>query len=187
MDDQESQKLGEAFYVGPILVDISENMIGGYNAKTANDGVLGPVELGFEISTTAYDDDDFERGPADMVREVIDQMRLALARCWIFGRVDLMGDDLGTEDWQVVEKVRDALPEGYLEITPALTAEACLRQKERDAATGAWLEALGDFMKAQQERPDENITLGDAVERQKKGSEEVRKIIDEGGETVEDE
>jgi hypothetical protein len=178
VDDQEVQRLGEALYVGQILVEISENMIGGYSATTANDDVLGFVELGFEISTTVYDDDDAEREPADMLREVIDQMRLALARCLIFGRMSLMGEHLDAEDWQVVEKVRDALPAGYLEITPTLTAEACVRQEERDAAIGAFLESMVEAIEAQQQHPDENITWREAAERQKKRSEEIRRIVE---------
>ncbi len=186
MDEREPQRIREALYVGEILVDISPNLIGGYNAKTANDNVLGPVELGFEISVTAYDADDYERESADMVREVIDQMRHALARCFIFGKMRLMGDGLDAEEWGVVEKVRNALPGGHLEITPALAAEACLRQQERDAALGAGFEKMLEFMEAQQERSDENITFGEAVKRQDKGSEEVRKIV-EGEEAASEE
>jgi hypothetical protein len=129
---------------------------------------LGPLELGFEISTTAYylDHNDNERETADMVREVIDRMRYALARCFIFGEIELVHDGkLADEDWEVVERVRDALPVGYVKITPSLTAEACLRQEQRDAGLDAWLEEMGEFMEAQQEHPDENITLGEARKR----------------------
>jgi hypothetical protein len=180
MDEQGPQWINRALYVGGILVEISDDF-DGYKAETANDGVLGPVELGFEISVTAYDldDNDNAREDADMVREVIDAMRLALARCFIFGKMEFVhGGMIDDEGWEAVEKVRDALPEGYLEITPALAAEACLRQEEREAAMDAWLESVGELMEAQKRHPDENITLGEAAERQEKGSAEIRRIVE---------
>jgi hypothetical protein len=178
MDDQDPQRIAEALYVGPVLVEISATSMGSYQAKTANDGVLGVTELGFEIRATAYDNDDAEREPADMVRAVIDRMRHALARCFIFGKMDLMDGGLDEQEWAVVEKVRDALPEGYLEITPALAVEACLRHEERDAAVAEWVETMTDFIEMQQERPGENITLRDAVKRYEERSEEVHKIVE---------
>jgi hypothetical protein len=183
-EDQQPHFAG-ALYVGAILVAVSGEAFG-FKAKSANDSVLGLIELGFEVSATAYDQDDKlldnednEGVVADLVREAIDRLRYALARCFIFGKMELINDGLtDEEDWEVIEKVWDSLPESYFEITPALAAEACIRQEKRDAAFGAWLEQLGEFMEAQQKHPDENITLGEAEERQAEGAEVVRKIVD---------
>jgi hypothetical protein len=93
-------------------------------------------------------------------------------------------NDLGLEDedWKVFQEVWDALAkeEGYFEITPLLTVEACKRQVEQDEATGEFLEYIGELMESQQRHEGENITFGEAMDRQKKGAEQLRRIVEEG-------
>lgn len=197
----DEQKPTNALYVGTILVEIAvDGPLGDYVARTFNDHVLGPTELGFDVSFTAHEDledDDDARTVEEIVqeikdaevvtevideavvRELIDGIRFALARCCIFGKIELVNDGfVGDRDWKVVEKVRDELPAEYFEITPALFVEACSRQEEKDAALGAFLEQVGELLKSQQQHEDEDVTVGEALDRQKKGSEEIRRIIE---------
>jgi hypothetical protein len=177
-----------ALYIGEILVNIdTEWSSGDYTATTYNDHVFGHVALGFEISVTAFaydpEDEEKDRPVAEVATELIEGMRHALARCFIFGEMRLVNDlGLEDEDWKVFQEVWDALAkeEGYFEITPLLTVEACKRQVEQDEATGEFLEYIGELMESQQRHEGENITFGEAMDRQKKGAEQLRRIVEEG-------
>jgi hypothetical protein len=185
---------GDLFHVGPIFVDV------GYTdcpeART-NDGVLGAVDLGGEIVVRLYEygeygDEDGELDPdppdgsVGMWKMLLTQMRDMLARCLMFGRMHPMWR--GSEEEEGYKEFNQAaaeLGEDFFNTTPG-TAVAALRERAReDENTRAFWEGLGRFMEAQQERPDENITLGDAVERHKERTDEVRKIV-EGEEAAED-
>jgi hypothetical protein len=168
-------------YVGEILVEIAEDWHGSFIARTHNDHVLGMRKLGFEVSATVHlDDGDLEEPPYEAIfRELLDAVRLALARCCLFGTMEVFNDGwVDDEEWKIAEKVLEELPDSYFEITPALTKEALLIEAERDEALGKWLDAMGELLHSQQNYEGENISLGEAHHRRKEGAEQMRKIVE---------
>ncbi len=161
----------DAFYVGDILVEVyDEGFSSGYKAATANEDVVGVADLGFEISVRAFHEYEDDPDKAATALEAIDRLRYPLARCCVFGRMQLIKEMATAEDWEIVEKVWDELPEDYFEITPALTAEACRRQTHRDERGAEVIDKIICFMGEEGLRRRLNkeerakMTLGEALE-----------------------
>jgi hypothetical protein len=144
----------EALYVGPILVEVYDDFIWGWTAETANGSVLGVTDFGFELCVrSTYDREDDNYSDEIAIREVIEKMRYALARCFIFGRMRLVLERGSDEAQALTERVWSELPEGFFEITPALT-------EERDQAlfgairrADAYTSTLSRLEDAEEERP----------------------------------
>jgi hypothetical protein len=154
-------------YVGEILVEIAEDSHGGFIARTYNDYVFGMRKLGFEVSATVpIDDDDLDDPPYEAIfTELLNGIRLALARCCLFGRMKVFNDGMvDEEEWKIVEKILGELPNEYFEITPALTKEALQVEAERDDAFGRFLDHMGELLSSQQKHEGENITVGEALD-----------------------
>jgi hypothetical protein len=114
----------EALYVGPILVEVYDDFVWGWTAETANGSVLGVTDLGFDLCVrSTYDREDDDYSDEIAIREVMEKMRYALARCLIFGRMRLVLERGSDEAQALTERVWSELPEGFFEITPALAEE----------------------------------------------------------------
>ena len=59
-----------------------------------------------------------------------------------------------------------------------LTKEALQVEAERDDAFGRFLDHMGELLSSQQKHEGENITVGEALDRQEKGASQMRKIIE---------
>ncbi len=147
----------EALYVGPILVEVYDDFVWGWTAETANGGVLGVTDLGFDLCVrSTYDREDDNYSDEIAIREVMEKMRYALARCLIFGRMRLVLERGSDEAQALTEKVWSELPEGFFEITPALTEErdqtpfGAIRRADAFTST---LSRLEDAEEQEEERP----------------------------------
>jgi hypothetical protein len=186
------EELAGLLNMGTIFVEIElDEALGGLTAKTMNDMLFGPVELGFELTVSAIDLDYYEdaydeRTPEqqaqkieELVREVLEGMRLALARCFLFGKMRPGTSGMLDEQTdRALDKVLAEKDEEYFLITLRLTQTALQEQANRDEAFMGFLNHMGELMESQQASPDENITIGEALDRQEKGAEQVRKIVD---------
>ena len=147
----------EALYVGPILVEVYDDFIWGWTAETANGSVLGVTDLGFDLCVrSTYDREDDNYSDEIAIREVMEKMRYALARCLIFGRMRLILERGSDEAQALTERVWSELPEGFFEITPALAEERDQTPfgaiRRADAFTGT-LSRLEDAEEQEEERP----------------------------------
>jgi hypothetical protein len=147
----------EALYVGPILVEVYDDFVLGWTAETANGGVLGVTDLGFDLCVrSTYDREDDNYSDEIAIREVMEKMRYALARCLIFGRMRLVLERGSDEAQALTERVWSELPEGFFEITPALAEERDQTPfgaiRRADAFTGT-LSRLEDAEEQEEERP----------------------------------
>lgn len=147
----------EALYVGPILVEVYDDFVWGWTAETANGSVLGVTDLGFDLCVrSTYDREDDNYCDEIAIREVMEKMRYALARCLIFGRMRLVLERGSDEAQALTERVWSELPEGFFEITPALAEERDQTPfgaiRRADAFTGT-LSRLEDAEEQEEERP----------------------------------
>jgi hypothetical protein len=169
----------DALYVGKIYVQVADDFLGGLYART-DDGILGAADLGFELRVTAFHyEEEEDPDVSSWIRELLDKMRLALARCFIWGEMVPYSDLREDEDKETFKKVLNALPEGYLDITPALSMEALAAQSEQDAAFVSGITKLTRLMEEEGLRRGLNkeerakMTLGEIF--QEKSTEEEEK------------
>jgi hypothetical protein len=116
----------------------------------------------------------------ELVREAIENLRLALGRCMIFGKMVLVNEGtLEDEEFAIVEEVWDSFPGEFFEITLSVTCEALTKNAESERRMTEGLDNLLAFMKAQQSTEDgSDITLEEAVYRHDEGTARLRKIIE---------
>lgn len=166
----------DVLYVGKIYVEITEDFSLGEIVAETDAAILGAPQLGFELRTQVsvldYEDDEDPDLEA-MLRQVLDGMRLALARCFIWGKMVLTPDDLSEAAQQGFNKALAGLPEEYLRITPALSLKACVGQAERDARFTVGLKLLGNLMQEEGLRRGLNkeertqMSIGDMMGKEK--------------------
>ena len=144
----------EALYVGAILVEVYDDFVWGWTAETANGSVLGVTDLGFDLRVrSTYDDEDENYSEETAIREVMEKMRCALARCFIFGRMRLVLERGSDEEQALIERVWSELPEGFFEITPALTEERDQALLGAIGRADAFTNTLARPEDAEEERP----------------------------------
>jgi len=182
---------GGLFFVGPIYVEVGTGAHGDYEASTKN-AVFGAVELGGTISARlgygeieGYDpaldeEDTFKENSPEMWVELLTRMRDLLARCMILGTMVVVPSELFLDEneQKVLTKVLHSLPEEFFEITPELAIRLLKERAERERKATERLEATVEMMDAQKARDDENITLGEAMKRLVRGTDEVRRIVE---------
>src|SRR5215216_3228531 len=142
--------------------------------------ITAKVELtnGVEI---VVGDDGLEGDRAETWKRVMRDLRHGLALAVRFGTMELVFDSdaaLDEEDKRFAVAAFDALTEEERTITEEDVARAHEEEARRAMRTAAFFGRLGEFTEAQQQHPDENITIGEAAERHKKGREDVRKIVE---------
>lgn len=186
MDDAEAAR--NRFHVGPIYVEVRYDM--GTPAACTIDGGIGDVDLGAEIVVRlseyefeGADEPDQPYGSVGMWRMLLTRMRDVLASFMLLGEMRPAWDGSAEDEgYGEFGQAVDELGERFFKVTPEVAVEA-IRRRAREAEAGAQgLAALGEFMQAQQARPDEDITLGEAKRRQEEGVEEVRGIVERGDE-----
>lgn len=106
-------------------------------------------------------------------------LRHALALCQHPGKMVLVFDDIGTDvSIDAVQAAFGSLDNEQRTINLEAIALTFEREERAAARAAARLERLAEFARAQRRHEDEEITLYEALERQEKGSEEIRGIVE---------
>jgi hypothetical protein len=112
---------------------------------------------------------------------ILRDLRHGLALACQVGKLVLVFDSISAledEQAEAAEAAFAALSEDERRITFEDVARAHEEEAERSNRMAAFFERLGEFTAAQQQTPDEDITIGEAIERHEQGSEKVRKIVE---------
>jgi hypothetical protein len=187
-------------YVGTVYVDVGYNM----DIPTAEtfDGWLGAVDLGGTISVNLLrymsddpdelSEDDPPSGSVGMWKKLIIEMRDMLARCFVFGEMKIGGGgwlsrQLDKEEEKNIDQAFRELADDDLtiKITPALAVETLQVRARHEQAVTDGIESLVEFIRAQQDHPDENINLGEAMQRQQEGTEILERMLEDDEEADE--
>ena len=198
----DEKNLADMLYVGTIYVEVGVDWSMGTPTAQTVVPTLGATDLGGEISTqlVSYEDEDtppkgyppFES--VEMWKMLLTQMRDLLARCFLSGEIRIsVGLASGIEEVEgEAEKNLDAAitelgDEHFLiPVTPEHTIAALTSRKEDNERVQQVLETLLGFMQAQEEYEGEDIGIGEAVERGKRGTEKIRRIVEGEGDEDED-
>ena len=162
----DEEHLANLFNVGPIFVEVSYDDPAGALART-NDPWLAAVGRDEEIAV---------RLEAPMWQALLQRMRDELAERMILGQMHpVWGGPAEGEGYEQFATVVDELGEEFFTITPS---PELLQQAREDEDFRKPFELLKRFVEAQQQRMEEEITLGHAVERHKQRTEEIRRIVE---------
>jgi hypothetical protein len=187
-------------YVGTVYVDVGYNM----DIPTAEtfDGWLGAVDLGGTISVNLLqymgddpdklDEDDPPFGSVGMWKMLINKMRDMLARCFVFGEMKMggggwLGFQLDKEEEKNLDQAFRELADDDLtiKVTPTLAVETLQVRARHEQAVTDGIERLVELMEAQQDHPDENITLREAMQRKQEGTELLKRMLEDDEEADE--
>jgi|SRR5215203_3545250 len=109
-------------------------------------------------------------------------LRHALALCQHPGKMVLVFDDIGADvDQDAVRAAFDSLSDEQRTVTLEAIAQAFEREQRAAAAAAARLERHADFIRAQKEDDAEQLTLREAFERHRAGTERLRRLAGEEG------
>jgi hypothetical protein len=172
----DEEALANLFNVGPIFGEVSYD--GDDAVARTNDPWLDAVGQGEEIAVR-LDEYDVSKGNIAMWRALLQRMRDELEERMILGQMHpvWIGPAEG-EAYREFAQAVDALGEEFFTITPS---PELLQQAREDEDFCKPFELLKRFVEAQQQRAEENITLGHAVERHKQRTEEIRRIVEGDG------
>jgi hypothetical protein len=187
--------------VGTVYVDVGYDVLGTPAAETLA-GYINTVDLGGTISVTLLqymgddpdklDEDDPPFGSVGMWKMLITEMRDMLARCFVLGEMKMGGDgrlgfQLDKEDEKNIDQAFRELADDDLtiKITPTLAVEALQVRARHEQAVTDGMERLVELMEAQQDHPDENITLREAMRRKQEGTELLKRMMEDDEEADE--
>jgi hypothetical protein len=180
------QSVSDLLYVGPIHVDVGYDM----DAPTAETmDELGAMDLGGKISVDlvryAFGDeedlyeDDPPPGSVGMWKMLLTQMRDMLARCFLFGEMQVVSDRLGhalkeeeEEEAKNLDRAVTELGEEYFKITPGLGLEALKGRARDDRDFTDGLKWLGQLMQ------EEGLARG--LNREERRKMTIRDFLDDG-------
>lgn len=186
------QSISDLLYVGTVHVDVGYDG-GGPTAETVEIG-LGGMDLGGTIRVDlvryAFGDEDLYKddppdGSVGMWTMLLTEMRDMLARCFLFGQMRVVSDTLGRsldeeEEKNLDQAISELGDEDFsIRITPGLALNALLGRDREERAVRDGLMALVGFIEAQQDHPDEDITLEDATKRQQEGTERLERMAED--------
>jgi hypothetical protein len=118
-------------------------------------------------------------------REAFVGMRHSLALCMRVGRMVIAAHDLWERDeWGPANRAFDSLSEGERRITFADIRRAFEEENRAQANTAAFWHRLEEWWDAQRNHPDEDLGIGEALERAERRPEELRRMV-EGSEADE--
>ena len=109
--------------------------------------------------------------------DAIAQLRTALAYMHIWGELDFDNAPITTDPAEV-RAVIDALTEEEKTITPEDTQRVRSEVAEQEKRVSGGLEMLYQFMEAQSQDEEENITVGEALRRAEERTEQMRRIVE---------
>jgi hypothetical protein len=134
----------------------------------------------FGISELCVSGDSFTEDPEAEWKSIFVYMRHALGLCQWPGKMVLVFDDVGNDvDEDVVNAAFYSLTEEQRTINLGAIALAFHREERAAARQVERLERLAEFGRAQQRHEGEQITLYEALERQEKGTEQLRRMAGE--------
>jgi hypothetical protein len=192
----ENKALADMLYVGTISVDVGYGPGGTPQAATTDIGGadLGGV-LSVELIEYLYGDEDIpdghpRTGSVGMWKTLLTQMRDHLARCFVFGQMRMTEWNFVTDDAEDEKNLDAAITElgdehFLIPVTPEHAMAALASRKEDNERVRQGLESLLGYTQAQQEYEGEDISVGEAVEREKKGTENIRRIVEGEGDQPE--
>jgi hypothetical protein len=125
---------------------------------------------GAEIVATSYEDDE-----EAAYRQAIVGLRHGLALAYCTGRMVPALD--GVDDEKAAKKAIASFAPEDLTITFEDIRRAIDKELEGHVQAAAHAERMIEFIQSQEAHEGENLTTGEAMERAKKGEEQMRKIV----------
>ena len=123
-------------------------------------------------------DDDWKEDTQPEWRRLFKEMRHALALCFQPGVMVLGSDFWEMEEWDAAKAAFDSLSEEERRIDFAFIGRALARESKALEKEAKFWMVLHEFHKAQQEHPDEDLSVRDAYERHQKGTEDLRRRVE---------
>jgi hypothetical protein len=134
--------------------------------------------IGVDIIASGMVEDDYEAAFVEAIRD----LRHGLALANTVGKMQLGCEQMADEAEAGANRAIDSFTEEELSIKWVDVARAHKVEAERTTRFVEHLGRLMEFMEAQKREEDENITLREAEDRAREGTEQMRRMVEEGEE-----